>query len=65
MATKKVRNRPPQNNANAVEISANSAKVQMDTAREGWNKPVVTTASTNGHDEGESVAVTQFDRREL
>ena len=46
MATKKVRKRPPQNNANAVEISANSAKVQMDTALEGWNKPVVTTART-------------------
>ena len=44
MATKKVRKRPPQNNANAVEISATSAKVQMDTARVGWNKPVVTTA---------------------
>ena len=44
MTMKKVRKRPPQNNANAVEISANSAKVQMDTAREGWNKPVVTTA---------------------
>ena len=46
MATKKVRKRPPQSNANAVEISANNAKVQMDTAREGWNKLVVTTANT-------------------
>ena len=46
MATKKVRKRPPQNSANAVEISANNAKVQMDTAREGWKKPIVTTAST-------------------
>ena len=44
MATKKVRNRPPLIIANAVEIGAKSAKVQMDTARVGWNKPVVTTA---------------------
>ena len=38
-------NPPPQSNAKEVAISARSAKVQMDVAREGWKKLVVTTAS--------------------
>ena len=60
MATKKVRNRPPQNNANAVEISAKSANVQMDVALIDIRLEQTSShdSENNGHDEGESVAVT-------
>ena len=58
MAMKKVRKRPPQSNAKAVEISAKSAKVQMDTARRRLEQSSSHDSEYNGDDEGESVAVT-------
>ena len=48
IAMKKVRNRPPQINANAVEMSAKRANVQIDVAsgrHADQNQAVVTTAS--------------------